>query len=248
VFPTAYLAEPAFFNDAMWIRAARIWIHVALFRCKYYFGWYLAEAAFVASGYGYNGKDAKGEMKWDRATNSYPLRVEFPANIRDVANNWNIHTSLWLRHYIYERFPTYRKESMLNMLPTMTVYTVSAFWHGFYPGYYMFFLYAAFLTEIARISRRKVRPHFVKKDDKGKEVPIFPWKPCYDFVGFVLGAWPPLYAGVGFALLAAGPTLAVQQSLYFVGHWGAVVVFLVLNMLPTPREEGGGKSRRDGSK
>ena len=47
---------------------------------------------------------------------------------------WNIRTLIWLRRTVYERAPMYN---------TMAVFTVSAFWHGFYPGYYVGFLTAA---------------------------------------------------------------------------------------------------------
>jgi hypothetical protein len=36
------------------------------------------------------------------------------------------------------------------MAATMTTYAISAFWHGFYPGYYLFFLISAVYTEIAK--------------------------------------------------------------------------------------------------
>ena len=34
----------------------------------------------------------------DRATNGYPLKVEFPENIRGCVENWNIVTQTWLRN------------------------------------------------------------------------------------------------------------------------------------------------------
>jgi len=37
---------------------------VSFARHKYYFAWYLAETGFVASGFSYNGRDAKGAIKW----------------------------------------------------------------------------------------------------------------------------------------------------------------------------------------
>ena len=123
----------------------------ALFRCKYYFAWYLGEAGLIAAGIGYNGfevKDGKKVIKWDKAVNCYPIKCEFGENVKSITDNWNICTAKWLKNYVYLRIsPPGTKPSMLANYGT---YFVSAFWHGFYPGYYVFFIYSAVLTEIAR--------------------------------------------------------------------------------------------------
>ena len=50
-------------------------------------------------------------------------------------DTWNIGTQVWLRRICYDRLPT---------LKTLGVFVLSAFWHGFYPGYYFTFVIAAF--------------------------------------------------------------------------------------------------------
>ncbi len=42
----------------------------------------------------------------------------------------------------------------------LATYVVSSIWHGFYVGYYMFFISAGLLTEISRIARAKISPRF----------------------------------------------------------------------------------------
>lgn len=54
-------------------------------------------------------------------------------HIRDKVNSWNIAIQEWLRRCIYERLP-YSKA--INQLLT---FMVSAFWHGYYAGYYLTF-------------------------------------------------------------------------------------------------------------
>ena len=39
-------------------------------------------------------------------------------------------------------------------------YAMSAFWHGFYPGYYFFFLSMPMLTACERMGRKKLSPRF----------------------------------------------------------------------------------------
>ena len=45
-------------------RLLRGWFHVMLCRSRYYFGWYLAECAFIACGADYNGRDENGNIQW----------------------------------------------------------------------------------------------------------------------------------------------------------------------------------------
>ena len=58
-------------------------------------------------------------------------------------DSWNILTTHWLRHTVYERFHP--------SVAVWAVFVVSAFWHGFYPGYYIAFLTAALFTTAARL-------------------------------------------------------------------------------------------------
>jgi len=60
-------------------------------------------------------------------------------------DSWNILTTHWLRHCVYER--------VHPSIGTWVVFLVSAFWHGFYPGYYIAFLTAALFTTAARLVR-----------------------------------------------------------------------------------------------
>lgn len=69
--------------------------------------------------------------------------VQFGVNFRATIDAWNKGTNLWLRYVMYERAsPKYN---------TVMTYTLSAFWHGFYPGYYVTFLTGALFTNGARM-------------------------------------------------------------------------------------------------
>lgn len=58
-------------------------------------------------------------------------------HIRDKISHWNIAVQEWLRKCIYQRSP-FKGRGMSQLW----VFMVSAFWHGFYAGYYVsFFLW-----------------------------------------------------------------------------------------------------------
>ena len=54
---------------------------------------------------------------------------------------WNLQTRIGLRRIAFDRLPAGK---------TLGVFVLSAFWHGFYPGYYLMFVLAAFLTYAGR--------------------------------------------------------------------------------------------------
>jgi len=118
-------------------------------RLKYYGVWTLTEGSCILAGLGYNGVDpATGKVKWNRLMNINPWGVELAQNTRAYLENWNINTSNWLRNYVYLRVtPRGKKPGFRASLAT---FTTSAFWHGFYPGYYISFVLASFIQTIAK--------------------------------------------------------------------------------------------------
>jgi hypothetical protein len=58
------------------IRIWRTYLHVFLARQRYYFGWYLAEAGFVACGADYNGHNADGSINWFVVTHRIEQKIE----------------------------------------------------------------------------------------------------------------------------------------------------------------------------
>lgn len=70
--------------------------------------------------------------------------------MKESIEHWNKGTNRWLRSIVYERMKCYR---------LVLTYTLSAVWHGFYPGYYLTFANGAFFTIVARtVSEIKLYP------------------------------------------------------------------------------------------
>lgn len=118
-------------------------------RMKYYGVWTLTEGACILSGIGYKGLNAKtGKPDWNRLTNIQPWGVELAQNTHAYLGNWNINTNHWLRNYIYLRVTPKGKKP--GFRASMATFVTSAFWHGFAPGYYMAFLLASFIQNVAK--------------------------------------------------------------------------------------------------
>lgn len=130
----------------------RVWhLHMLSFvaRMKYYGVWTLTEGACILSGIGYKGIDSKtGKADWSRLTNIKPAGVELAQNSHAYLGNWNCNTNHWLRNYVYLRVtPKGKKPGFRASLAT---FVTSAFWHGFAPGYYMAFVLASFIQNVAK--------------------------------------------------------------------------------------------------
>ena len=65
------------------------------------------------------------------------MKVEFGQNFREILANWNICSANWLKTHIYTRMI---QSGWSATVSTYTTNLVSAFWHGFYPGYYLSFI------------------------------------------------------------------------------------------------------------
>lgn len=130
----------------------RVWLLEMLgfvTRMKYYGVWHLTEGACILSGMGYKGVNVKtGKVDWNRLQNVNPWGIESAQNSRAYLENWNMNTNNWLRNYMYLRVtPKGKKPGFRASLAT---FATSAFWHGFYPGYYLSFVLAAFLQTVAK--------------------------------------------------------------------------------------------------
>eukprot|EP00276_Gloeochaete_wittrockiana_P008682 CAMPEP_0184650380 /NCGR_PEP_ID=MMETSP0308-20130426/7902_1 /TAXON_ID=38269 /ORGANISM="Gloeochaete witrockiana, Strain SAG 46.84" /LENGTH=392 /DNA_ID=CAMNT_0027083847 /DNA_START=424 /DNA_END=1602 /DNA_ORIENTATION=- len=228
-FPLAYMGSPELASHSFIYRAVYVWSAVQLYRFKFYFAWYNAEGASMAAGYGYNGVDKRtGKDRWDGFRNADIVGVDMASNFREATARWNTSVAGWLGRYVYKRMtPLGAKPSEWN---TVATFLVSALWHGFYPGYYLFFIHGFMWTFIGRELRRRVRPHFVVYDEKGDEVGQRPLKKVYDITGRIITSVGLQYIGASFALLNWYPALLCWRSLFFTGHAGAFILYLITKL------------------
>ncbi|EON69618.1 hypothetical protein W97_08878 [Coniosporium apollinis CBS 100218] len=201
----------------------RVWLlHMLGFttRMKYYGVWALTEGACILSGIGYKGIDPKtGRAAWNRLQNVRPLAIETAQNTHAYLGNWNINTNNWLRNYVYLRVTPKGKKP--GFRATLATFTTSAFWHGFYPGYYLSFVLASFLQTIAKNARRLLRPFFLTEDG---QKPL-PSKRYYDIFTYLVTQLAFSYTVAPFVLLTLPSSLLVWSRVYFYCIIGAVACF-----------------------
>ncbi|XP_050538640.1 lysophospholipid acyltransferase 6-like [Daktulosphaira vitifoliae] len=218
MYPASTLTSETFLIETpLYSKIWFIFVITTLTRFKYYFAWTLADAVCNASGFGFSGYDDNGDQQWNLLDNIDIKGVEFGVNFRATIDAWNKGTNLWLRYVMYERAsPKYN---------TVLTYTLSAFWHGFYPGYYVTFLTGALFTNSARMARRCFWHRFQKS------IPI---KLAYDAVTILITRLSLAYMTFPFILLELMPALRVYWYLKFYLHIMALFAVYALPFMVPP--------------
>ncbi|RHY19658.1 hypothetical protein DYB30_004269 [Aphanomyces astaci] len=207
-------------GDLPWYQhVATLYITLFFVKSKYYSAWKIAEGATVLCGFGFEGVDAKGGSKgWNLVSNMDVLGFELPLSLRDASRAWNKGTQNWLERYVYSR---------TNNSLTAT-YFVSAFWHGFYPGYYIFFMSVPMATNVGRLAFKRVRPWFLQEDGKTAG----PFKAVYDVVGGLASVLALHYLVIPFQALSWENSLQALSNLKFSGHIILAVLYVLFHLVP----------------
>ncbi|CCI43023.1 unnamed protein product [Albugo candida] len=159
-----------------------LYLTLLLVKFKYYGAWKVAEGAAVLANFGFEGFHEDGSPRgWDGINNMDIIGFELSPSIRQALRAWNKGTQNWLERYVYSR----TNNSLI------ATYFVSAFWHGFYPGYYLFFLSLPLATTVNRLAYKRIRPYFVN----GK-LASFKW--MYDAAGTFASVMGMLYFVIPF--------------------------------------------------
>ncbi|VDN34074.1 unnamed protein product [Dibothriocephalus latus] len=169
----------------------------------------------MCAGNGYTGDDpVTKEAQWKNVHNFDFVQVEAALNLKLLIDAWNIKTAVWLREVVYYRAP--------RSISTVAVFTVSAFWHGLYPGYYLMFLTFALFVLAARMWRRKVRSRLPSKR--------YLFLVYHAFTIFLTHISMD-YAQAPFHLLTLNSSIFTWIQFFFVPHIVAVLILSVLSLL-----------------
>jgi hypothetical protein len=201
-----------------WVhRYAYSWVALFFIRMKYYFAWKNAEGACNIWYAGFEGFDKDGKViGWEHSNNIDIIEFETAPNLKTLSAAWNKKTANWLGRYIY-----FRTGGSLA-----ATYGMSAFWHGFYPGYYMFFLSIPFVTMCERLGKKKISPHFSSKK----------WS-LYGISTILATSFIVQYMIQPFQLLAYGWAAKNWTANYFFGHILVGIFYVAVSNMKTPKKK-----------
>ncbi|XP_052089359.1 lysophospholipid acyltransferase 6-like [Mytilus californianus] len=215
MFTDEYLYESTFIYRMLYML-----VSVTMIRSKYYTAFLLSEAVNNVAGLGFNGYDSNGELKWDLLNNVNIWTLETCTSMKVNIDSWNIRTALWLRRCVYDRVP--RKYGV------WPVFLVTSLWHGFYPGYYITFLSAAFVITAGRLIRRNIRPKF-QTDETLKQI--------YEVITFIGTRFANVYLCAPHCLLEFMPNLRLYWSQYFIVHVVSAAPVVYYTYINPPKKD-----------
>ena len=220
VFPVGYMATEDYQKLSWPLCILYGFMSVTFIRFRYYFAWKLSSCSVDACGVSYAGmvtvkKGDKEEQveSWDIAQTCNPWKVETTLQVRDKINNWNMSVQLWLTRCVYLRYRTkeeYKVDKKAQARGALLVFMISAFWHGFYFGYYLSFFFWYCLMQIAGVVyqiTQKRKDLVAKYEQTGLAGHIFMW---------LLVNISFSYFGSYFQLLGAKACFAVMSRLWFI--------------------------------
>lgn len=233
-----FVSTPAFGSMAFLPKFAYFTISITASRFKYYFAWNLGEAGCVATGFGFDGalpsKSSTDPVvyRWDRVSNCSMLAVETAPHMTDVTNNWNMGVNNWLKNYVYFRVEAPSAIVRLGVpsktFTNLVTKATSAFWHGFYPSYYLFFLGAWLAGEMDDAMRASFEGEVTAEQRKARAKSW--WKGpinLYELISFVLSQTTLNFWGICFVLLRADHAFEFGKNMYFIGIWLPIVVAIL---------------------
>lgn len=200
-------------------RIGYIWISSFIVRCKYYFAWKVAEGSTVLSGFGFEGyRDDGSAIGWNGVANIDILGFETAQSVREGSRAWNKGTQAWLERYVYSRTGN-------SLLAT---YFCSAFWHGFYPGYYLFFMSVPIATAVNRLAYKRLRPWFLNSKIL---------KNIYDLLSIIATSLTMNYLVMPFLVLSWENSMRSLQSVWFAGHLILIAMYAIYSIIPQAKKK-----------
>ncbi|VDL64486.1 unnamed protein product [Hymenolepis diminuta] len=225
--PSFYLSE-TFKNLSFFHKCAYLMFTGFTMRQHYYFAWSLCALGCLAAGFGFNGFDENDKPNYGIVKSFNFKKAEFPRSVKELTDNWNLQTLRWLRITVFDRVP--------RGIGVFAVFFVSVLWHGFYPGYYLFFISMAWYSSIGITFRRHVRPRILEWLPDTKWV----WTKAnqregtsriYDAITRIVTYFLINYTALAFVILSFNDSIIAWSRFNYAGHMICLVTQLSLMLV-----------------
>jgi len=158
------------------------------------------------------------EDKFDKFENCKIRICVLDYNFKNRIAYWNRNIHFWLKYYVHLRLI----DSVGKTKASLITFIVSAFWHGFYPTYYIFFISIFILDSIADTLERKVE--FYSYIEHSGRMPI---KILMSFLTlFFLN-----YNGAVFIIINNSLVWEYLQATYFIGFILEIILFVYVTFI-----------------
>jgi len=220
-------------------------------RAKYYTGFLLSESSVIFCGLSYdikkieNNKNQENDKKLSNENTDenntpeeknylyiddftkiesikiYNFEMEIDPNQK--VNYWNRTVHYWLKYQVFFRLINLEHKTFNKnfQLASLIAFVISAIWHGFYPGYYLFFVQLYFIQQIGKMLEEKF--DFFKKIKNYNFILQFT---CNLISIFVIGS-----LGFAFCILDIFKAIKFYKYFYFLPNIFVFVLYFSLVFL-----------------
>lgn len=130
----------------------------------------------------------------------------------------------WLKYYVLLRLMDRTKpRGAMQVFPLIATFVISAYWHGFFFGYYSFFIGLGLMDIAWKVVPKTQIAQTIAEIVPNPIMRVFNWYICH----FALS-----YFGITFYFLLVQPNLQIWDSLYYVGHWCTIGAIILSSILP----------------
>lgn len=199
-YGAAIVSHETFAAQPLWVKLAKLPFAALHGRLKYYVVWNVSEITCL-----YLCWPARQSMNVDVAA------IESAESVYAVIDRWNISTARYLKSHVYLKL-----KSATGKRATFLTFVLSAYWHGFYGGYYLSFVNGAIMVLIGRRLRALLRPR-VKTDG---------FSVAYNVAGWLLTHASVAYMMAPFVIMEWAGSMWFYRELYFIGHFVALTLFV----------------------
>ncbi|KAM8923931.1 lysophospholipid acyltransferase 5 [Pelodytes ibericus] len=223
--PDSYFLSEEYANQPFWYRCVymTIWGKVTLY--KYVTCWIVTEGVCILSGLGYNGKDEKGQHRWDACANMKVWLFETTPLFTGTISSFNINTNAWVARYVFKRLRFLGNKAVSQGAALFFL----AIWHGLHSGYLICFSLEFLIVTVERQAMDLIRDSPLL--NRICSMPVL-----YPFLYVVQQAFHWLFMGyplVPFCLFTWDKWLKVYLSVFFIGHITFLLLLFVLPYLRT---------------
>jgi lysophospholipid acyltransferase len=214
IFDIDFAGTKAFGDRSIFYKIIYVYITMVALRAKYYSGWKLSAAALNLCGFNYQKKaDDFNRIEVNIS------KIELTINPKTKIEYWNRTVHLWLKYYVFMRLidikikPLYRNKTLAKFI----TFVISAFWHGFYLSYYVFFIQFFLIEHCAAVFEEKFGVFTYMEKARG---PLFAL-----FVFSTISLYS--FFGINFGLLRLESMYNFNKSFYFVPDIFILALFVI---------------------
>jgi lysophospholipid acyltransferase len=152
IFNFEYVTSTEYANKSFGYRFLYFNITAICLRARYYVAFKLAQIMITMSGLAWQGYDTHGNERWEEYY-TIRTRLELTTSVRYKIEYWNSGVQRWLKNYVYFRVikEGNAESAKANQVKASLITNLtSALWHGFYPGYFMVFIYLTLANEASK--------------------------------------------------------------------------------------------------